>query len=176
MTAITGDSPRLCYSATMKRPVLALAMLLLALGPLAAPAWADTLVRVTVRGPDGSPAAGVAVTVRQAAGHGAPAVLVGAAATDSDGTVSFHLGGVQPSDVYNISADDRPRGRHAAAVAIAFDGREATAILTLDDPVSNESKAGVEMLARCPPGWQTAQQQAAQASCHRSGGNGREHS
>src|SRR5262249_54219250 len=87
-----------------------------------------------------------------------------ARARDSDGTVSFHLGGVQPSDVYNISADDRPRGRHAAAVAIAFDGREATAILTLDDPVSNESKAGVEMLARCPPGWQTAQQQAAQAS------------
>jgi hypothetical protein len=41
---------------------------------------------------------------------------------------------------------------------------------------SNETKAGVEMLARCPPGWQLAQQQTAQATCHRPGGNGREHS
>src|SRR5262249_54219249 len=79
MTAITGDSPRLCYSATMKRQVLALAMLLLALGPLAAPAWADTLVRVTVRGPDGSPAAGVAVAGPQAGRPGPPGGRVGRA-------------------------------------------------------------------------------------------------
>ena len=150
--------------------VAALAMLMLAIGLGAMPARADTLVRVTVRGPDGGPAVGVAVTVRQAA------AMVGAAATDSDGTVSFHLAGVQPSDVYSISADDRPRGRHAAAVVIAGDGREAVAVLTLDDPAPAETKAGVEMLARCPPGWQLAQQQIAQASCHRSGGTGRERS
>ena len=41
---------------------------------------------------------------------------------------------------------------------------------------SNESKAGVEMLARCPPGWQLAQQ-TAQAGCHpRSSGTARERS
>jgi hypothetical protein len=156
--------------------VAALAMLMLAIGLWAMPARADTLVRVIVRGSDGGPAAGVAVTVRQAAGYGAPPpALVGAAATDSDGTVSFHLAGVQSSDVYNISADDRLRRRHAAVV-IAIDGREATAVLTLDDPVPVETKAGVEMLARCPPGWQVAQQQTAQASCHRPSGTGRERS
>jgi len=157
--------------------VAALAMLILAIGLCAMPARADTLVRVTVRGSDGGPAAGVAVTVRQAAGYGAaPPALVGAAATDSDGTVSFHLAGVQSSDVYSIRADDRLRRRHAAAVVIAIDGREATAVLTLDDPVPVETKAGVEMLARCPPGWQVAQQQTAQASCHRPSGTGRERS
>src|SRR5262249_58772689 len=113
MTAITGDSPRLCYSATMKRQVLALAMLLLALGPLAAPAWADTLVRVTVRGPDGSPAAGVAVTVRQAAGHGAPAVLGGAAAAGSGGTLRFSLCGGPPAHGHNIPPRGRPPARPA---------------------------------------------------------------
>jgi hypothetical protein len=47
-------------------------------------------------------------------------------------------------------------------------------IATLEQ-CSNESKAGVEMLARCPPGWQLAQQNAAQSSCHRrSVGTGRE--
>src|SRR5262245_12488407 len=109
MTAITRDSRRLCYNAkrlhrrsgsvrdTMK--VAAPAMLMLAIGLFSLPARADTLVRVTVRGPDGGPAAGVAVTVRQAAGDGAaPAMLVGAAATDSNGAVSFHFAGVQPSD------------------------------------------------------------------------------
>jgi hypothetical protein len=156
--------------------VAPLAMLTLIMGLCAVPARADTLVRVTVRGPDGSPAAGVPVTVRQVPGHGAPAVLVGAAATDSDGTVSFHFAGVQPSDVYSVSADDRPRGRHAEAFAIAFDGREAAAVLTLDDAEPVESKAGVEMLARCPPGWRAAQQQASRASCHPAGGNAREHS
>jgi hypothetical protein len=157
--------------------VAALVTLMLAIGLCAMPARADTLVRVTVRGPDGSPAGGVAVTLRQAAGYGAaPVALVGAAATDSDGAVSFHLAGVQPSDVYSISADDRLRGRHAAAVVIAIDGREAAAVLTLDDAVPAETKAGVEMLARCPPGWQVAQQQIAQASCHRSSGTGRERS
>jgi len=157
--------------------VAAPAMLMLAIGLCAMPARADTVVRVTVRGPDGGPAAGIAVTVRQAAGYGAtPPVLVGAAATDSNGAVSFHLAGVQPSDVYSISADDRRRGRHAAAVVIAIDGREAATVLTLDDPAPVETKAGVEMLARCPPGWQLAQQQTAQSSCHRSGGTGRERS
>jgi len=157
--------------------VAAPAMLMLAIGLCAMPARADTLVRVTVRGPDGGPAAGVAVTVRQAAGYGAaPPALVGAAATDSNGAVSFHFAGAQPSDVYSISADDRPHGRHAAAVVTTIDGHEAAVILMLDDSVPFESKAGVEMLARCPPGWQLAQQQIAQSSCHRSGGTGRERS
>lgn len=140
--------------------VAAPAMLMLAIGLFAMPARADTLLRVTVRGPDGGSAAGVAVTVRQAAGDGAAPALVGAAATDSNGAVSFHFAGVQLSDIYSISADDRRHGRHAAAVVVAIDGREAAAVLTLDDPVPVESKAGVEMLARCPPGWQLAQQSA----------------
>src|SRR5215468_2113771 len=135
MTAITRDSRRLWYS-VMRRSgpvrdamkVAALAMLTLAIGLCAMPVRADTLMRVTVRESDGSPAAGVAVTVRQAVGDGATSpALVGAAATDSDGVVSFHFTGVQPSDVYRISADDRRRGRHAAVVVSALDGREAAA-------------------------------------------------
>ena len=157
--------------------VAALAMLTLAIGLCAMPVRADTLMRVTVRESDGSPAAGVAVTVRQAVGDGATSpALVGAAATDSDGVVSFHFTGVQPSDVYRISADDRRRGRHAAAVVRALVGREAAAVLTLDAAEPVESKAGVEMLARCPPGWQLGQQ-TAQMGCHqRSSGSGRERS
>jgi hypothetical protein len=282
--------------------VAALAVLMLAIGVFAMPARADTLVRVTVRGPDGAPAAGVAVTIRQAAGYGSgsgdiePPAVVGAATTGSDGTANIRLASVQSYDVYSVGADDKASGRHAATVVFAAESHAAASILTLGDPVpalnpervaagtaaascdqaayvthvqhvraaiaqketalaalesaitdyarasavaaptldaarmqlaaarlqpagsaaatrvatlqhyvllrvladnlragleadraserylpalemcSNETKAGVEMLARCPPGWQVAQQQTAQASCHRSSGTGRERS
>jgi hypothetical protein len=249
-------------------------------------------VKVTVRGPDGAPAAGVAVTIRQAAGYGTaagdvdPPAVVAGAATGNDGTVNLRLASVRPYDVYGIGADDQASGRHASTAVFAGESRWPTPILTLGDRVpainservaagqaaatcdgttyathvqnihaaiarqvvsvaaldnaiaqyasasgiaaseldaaqqpgvatadraatlrhyrllrlladnmragleadraseqgipkieqcSNETKAGVEMLARCPPGWQLAQQNAAQSSCHqRSVGTGRE--
>ncbi len=291
----------------MRSKVADLAMLTLAIGLCAMPVRADTLVRVTVRGPDGGPAAGVAVTVRQAAGYGRPSgdveppAVVGAAATGSDGTVSLHLVGARRYDVYSIAADDRASGRQASTAVFAGDSHWPAPILTLGDPApavnleraaigaaaascdradyamhvqrlgaaiaqneaslaafenalagyaragevaaptldaartqlaaarvqpsgsamaarvttlqhyvllrvladnlragleadragernlptlelcSNETKAGVELRARCPPGWQfaqqTAQANAAQSSCRqRSGGTGRERS
>lgn len=284
----------------MKRKIALLAMLMSAVAVLATAARADTLVKVTVRGPDGGPAAGVAVTIRQAAGYAtaagdvAPPVVVGAGMTGSDGTVNLRLTGVRPYDVYSIGADDKAGDRHASTTVFAAEtrwpapvltfGRQISAIsiersaagaaaascdqsayaahvqniqgaiaqqvrsvATLENAIaqyagasglagldldtaraqlaaaqqqpgaaavdraatlqhyvllrvlrdnirtgleadrvneqiiaslgscSNESKAGVEMLARCPPGWQLAQQNVAQSSCHqRSVGTGRE--
>jgi hypothetical protein len=276
----------------MKGKIANIAMLMLAIGLLATPARADTLVKVTVREPDGGPAAGVAVTIRQAAGYGTaagdvePPAVVAAAATGGDGTVNLRLATVRPYDVYSIGADDKASGRHASTAVFAGESRWPAPILTLDDRVpainlertaageaaascdgtsyathvqnireaiaqqvgsvatlenavaqyaqaggiaasdldeaqqpgvaaadraatlrhyrllrllaqnmragleadraseqgipkleqcSNETKAGVEMLARCPPGWQLAQRNVAQSSCHqRSVGTGRE--
>jgi hypothetical protein len=54
--------------------------------------------------------------------------------------------------------------------------RASEQTLPTPEQCSNESKAGVEMLARCPPGWQL-QEQTAQAGCRqRSSGTGRERS
>src|SRR5882672_9842754 len=135
MTAITRDSRRVCYMVlrgdgcdaapagpgnAMKGKISNLAMLMLAVGLLATPARADTLVKVTVRGSDGGPAAGVAVTIRQAAGYGTaagdlePPAVVAAAATGSDGTVNLRLASVRPYDVYSVGADDKASGRRAS--------------------------------------------------------------
>ncbi len=290
----------------MKWKVAGRAMLMLAIGIFAAPTWAETLVKVTVRGLDGTPVAGVAVTIRQAAGYAGlspgdinPPAVVGAGATGADGGVNLRLVGVQPYDVYSVSADHEASGRHASTAVFAADNHWPAPTMTLGDPVpainlertaagaaaascdeaaytthvlyireaiaqkeeslaalenaiahyarasvlaastldaartqlaaarqqppgsataarvamlrhyvllrlladnlragleadragerslatlemcSNETKAGIEMLARCPPGWQltqqTAQSNAAQSSCHRrSIGSGRE--
>lgn len=276
----------------MKGKIVNLVMLMLAAGLLATPVRADTLVKVTVREPDGRPAAGVAVTIRQAAGYASamgdvePPAIVAAAATGGDGTVNMRLANVRPFDVYSIGADDKPGGRHASTAVFAAESNWPTPVLTLGNRVpafnlertaageaaascdrtsyvthvqniheaiaqqvgsvatlenavaqyaqaggiaasvldeaqqpgaaaadraatlrhyrllrllaqnmragleadraseqgiptleqcSNETKAGVEMLARCPPGWQLSQQNAAQSSCHRrSVGTGRE--
>jgi hypothetical protein len=284
----------------MKRKIAALAMLTVSIVLLASAARADTLVKVTVHGPDGRPAAGVAVTIRPAAGYGnaagdvEPPAVVGAGVTGSDGTVNLRLAAVRPYDVYSIGADDKAGGRHASTAVFAAETRWPTPILTLEsrasainiertaageaaaicdqtayamhvqniheavaqqvrsvatlenaiaqyagasgvagldldaaraqlaaarqqqgataadrvatlqhyvllrvladnnrtgleadrvneqimaslDQCSNETKAGVEMLARCPPGWQLARQNVAQSSCHqRSVGTGRE--
>jgi hypothetical protein len=284
----------------MNGKVADLAALILAIGLLAAPARADTPVRVTVQAPDGGPAAGVAVTIRQVGGYGAagdvePPAVVGAAATGNDGTVSLRLAETQPYDVYSVAADDRASGRRidgpvcrreplaradsgacrslpainleraaAAEAAASCDqtgyaahvrniraaiARKEQSVAALENATaqyarandlaaptldavrtelaaarlqpagsaadarvamlehyvllrvladnlragleadrasernlptlemcSNETKAGVEMLARCPPGWQL-QEQTAQAGCHqRSSGTGRERS
>jgi hypothetical protein len=54
------------------------------------------------------------------------------------------------------------------------DDASAQGVATLEQ-CSNGTEAGVEMLARCPPGWESAQQNAAQSNCHRrSVGTGRE--
>jgi hypothetical protein len=277
----------------MKGKIVNLVMLMLAAGLLATPARADTLVKVTVRGPDGGPAAGVAVTIRQAAGYASaagdvePPAVVAAAPTGGDGTVNLRLASVRPYDVYSIGADDRASGRYASTAVFAGESRWPTPILTLDnrapainlertgadeaaascdrtsyvthveniheaivqqkrslaaldnaiaqyartggiaasdldaaqqqpgvaaadraamlrhyrllhllaenmragldaddasaqgvatlEQCSNGTEAGVEMLARCPPGWESAQQNAAQSNCHRrSVGTGRE--
>ena len=271
-------------------------MLTVAVGVSATAVRADTLVKVTVLGPDGGPAAGVAVTIRQAAGYGSaagdvePPAIVGAAATGGDGTVNLRLASVRPYDVYGIGADDKASGRHASAAVFAGESRWPAPVLTLGnrvsainleriaagkaaascdrtiymthvqniheaiaqqvrslatldnaiaqyarasgiaasqldvaqqqpgvaaadraamlrhyrllrllaqnmragleadrvseqgiatlDQCSNETKASVEMLARCPPGWQLAQQSAqsnaAQSSCHQRSTGGRE--
>jgi hypothetical protein len=275
----------------MKGKIAPLVVLTLAAGLLAAPARADTLVKVTVRGPDGDAVAGVAVTIRQAAGYGAatgdvePPAVAAVGTTGGDGTVNLRLAGVRSYDVYSIGADDKTSGRHASTAVFAAENRWPAPILTLGnrasainleriaageaaancdqttytahvqnireaiieqkrslaaldnaiaqyahasgiadpdaaaaqqqpeaaegaatlrhyrllrllavnmragleadrvseegiatlDQCSNETKAGVEMLARCPPGWQLAQQSATQSSCHRrSVGTGRE--
>ena len=271
-------------------------MLTVAVGVSATAVRADTLVKVTVLGPDGGPAAGVAVTIRQAAGYGSaagdvePPAIVGAAATGGDGTVNLRLASVRPYDVYGIGADDKASGRHTSTAVFAGESRWPAPVLTLGnrvsainleriaageaaascdrtiymthvqnireaiaqqvrslatldnaiaqyarasgiaasqldeaqqqpgvaaadraamlrhyrllrllaqnmragleadrvseqgiatlDQCSNETKAGVEMLARCPPGWQLAQQSAqsnaAQSSCHQRSTGGRE--
>lgn len=268
----------------MNGKVANLAALILAIGLLAAPARADTPVRVTVQAPDGGPAAGVAVTIRQVAGYGAagdvePPAVVASGATGRDGTVNLRLAGVRSYDVYSVGADDTASGGSASTTVFAAETRWPAPILTLGnrasainseriaaeeaaascdqaiyathvqnirdaiiqqkrslaaldnavaqyahasgiadpdaaaaqqqpdaeraatlrhyrllrllavnmragleadrvseegiatlDQCSNETKAGVEMLARCPPGWQLAQQNAAQSGCHRSPG------
>ena len=280
----------------MKGKFAEFAVLILAVGLLATPARADTLVKVTVRGPDGNPAAGVAVTIRQAAGYATaagdiePPAVVATAATGGDGTVNLRLASVRPFDVYSIGADDKASGRHASAAVFAAENHWPAPVLALGDRVpainleriaageaaascdrptyaahvrniheavaqqvrsvavlenaiaqyarasgiaaseldeaqqqpgvaaadraamlrhyrllrllaenmragleadrvseqgiatldqcSNETKAGVEMLARCPPGWkpaqQSAQSNAAQSSCHQRSTGGRE--
>ena len=123
----------------MKGKIVNLVMLMLAVGLFATPARADTLVKVTVRGPDGGPAAGVAVTIRQAAGYASaagdvePPAVVAAAATGGDGTVNLRLAGVRPYDVYSIGADDRASGRYASTAVFAGESRWPTPILTLDN-------------------------------------------
>jgi hypothetical protein len=277
----------------MKGKIVHLAALMLAVGLLAAPARADTIVKVTVRRPDGVPAAGVAVTIRQAAAYSTavgdvePPAVVAAAATGNDGAVNLRLAGTRSYDVYSVGADDKASGRQASTAVFAGESHWPAPILTLGDRVpainlertaageaaascdqttyathvqnireailqqkrslaaldnaiaqyaraggiagsdldaaqqqlgvaaaeraatlrhyrllrllaenmragleadsvseqgiatldqcSNETKAGVEMLARCPPGWQLAQPNVAQSSCHRrSVGTGRE--
>jgi hypothetical protein len=157
MTVITCSLHRICYVAkkrkgcvvipagaggAMKWKVANLAVRVVAIGILAMPARADTLVRVTVREPDGGPSAGVAVTIRQMAGYGtgsgnvAPPAVVGTAATGSDGTVSLRLGSDQPYDVYSIVADDQAGGRHASMAVFAGESRWPAPTLTLGDPAS----------------------------------------
>ena len=121
----------------MTRKIAVLAMLMGAVALLATAARADTLVKVTVRGPDGGPAAGVAVTIRQAAGYGTAAgdvespEVVGAGVTGGDGTVNLRLAGVRPYDVYSVVADDKAGGRHASTTVFAAETRWPTPILTL---------------------------------------------
>jgi hypothetical protein len=126
----------------MKRKIAVLAALTVATGLFATPMRADTLVKVTVLGPDGGPAAGVAVTIRQAAGYGGaagnvePPATVAAATTGGDGTVDLRLAGVRPYDVYGIGADDKASGRHAATAVFAGESRWPAPTLTLGDPAS----------------------------------------
>ena len=126
----------------MKRKIAVLATLTVASGLLAAPVLADTLVKVTVLGPDGGPVAGVGVTVRPAAGYGSaagnvePPAVVAAAATGVDGTVNLRLAGVRAYDVYGISADDKASGRHASTAVFAGDSRWPAPTLTLGDSAS----------------------------------------
>lgn len=121
----------------MTRKIAVLAMLMGAVALLATAARADTLVKVTVRGPDGGPAAGVAVTIRQAAGYGTaagdvePPAVVGAGVTGGDGTVNLRLAGVRPYDVYSVVADDKAGGRHASTTVFAAETRWPTPVLTL---------------------------------------------
>ena len=125
----------------MRSKTTILAALVFAVGVLATPARAETLVKVTVRGPDGGPAAGVAVVVRQAAGYGdgsggvAGPALVGTATTAGDGIASVRLAGARSYDVYTITADDKANGGHAATAAFAGDSRWPEAALTLGDAV-----------------------------------------
>jgi hypothetical protein len=141
----------------MNGKVANLAALILAIGLLAAPARADTPVRVTVQAPDGGPAAGVAVTIRQVAGYGAagdvePPAVVGAAATDNDGTVSLSLADTRPYDVYSVAADDRVNGRRASMVLFAAANHWPEPTVALADPlpaINLERTAAAEAAASC---------------------------
>lgn len=138
----------------MRSKAAALPVLMLAVGFLATPALADTLVRVMVRGPDGDPLAGIAVTIRPAAGYGggSPPALVGATTTGGDGRVDLHLVGVRAYDVYSVAADDKTSGRHASMAVFAGEDRWPAPTLTLDDPASAinlEGAAAGKAAARC---------------------------
>jgi exonuclease VII small subunit len=125
----------------MKRKISVLAVLTVA-GLFATPVRADTLVKVTVLAPDGGPAAGVAVTVRQAAGYGIaadnvePPATVAAGATGGDGTVNLRLADVRPYDVYSIGADDEASDRIASTVVFAGETRWPAPVVTLGEPAS----------------------------------------
>jgi hypothetical protein len=125
----------------MRSKAANLPMLMLAIGLLVTPAQADTQVRVVVRGPNGEPIAGIAVTIRQAAGYRtaegdvSPPAVVGAATTDADGTTRFHLAGVPAYDVYSVAADDKAGGRHASTAVFAGETHWPEAILRLSDPL-----------------------------------------
>jgi len=124
----------------MKGTAVSLAMLVLAAGVVATPGWADALVKVTVRGPDGNPVGDVAVTIRQAAGYAdgspdgiVPPAAVGAGVTDRDGIVNLRIVHGQPNDVYSISADYEASGRHASTAVFAAESHWPAVALTLGD-------------------------------------------
>src|SRR5215470_16070110 len=172
MTAITAILQCPCYivkrpsgckvnpvgrRTAMKGKIAYPAALMLAIALTAAPARADT-VRVTVRAPDGRPAAGVAVTVRQAAGYAtasgdvAPPAIVGEAMTTGDGTASFHLADPRPFDVYSIGADDDASGRHASLALFAATSEWPAPTMTLGapaPPIVQERAAAGAAAASC---------------------------
>jgi hypothetical protein len=143
----------------MRWKVAKLALLVVAIGFVATPGRADTLVQVSVRASDGSPVRGATVTIKQAAGYagGSPGAInppaaVGAGSTDGDGIANLRLAAVQPNDVYSVSADHQASGRHASTAMFAADGHWPPLTLTLVDSagaINGERVAAGQAAASC---------------------------